>query len=90
MLNGFLRRLPLAKTARDKDKRELARAHHDIDRALEHIQRAHSRFEEPHPDYAEALQIMAQYLIQVQGWILAFWAKAYGKPPKDIDTWRGA
>lgn len=79
----------MGKTARDRDKRELARAHHDIERALQHLQKVHIRFEEPHPDYAEALQIMAQALIQVQVWLLAFWAKAWGKPPKDIDTWRG-
>lgn len=79
----------MSRPQRLKLKRGLAQAHHNIDRALASIQTVHTEFEGVHDDYAEALQIMAQHLIQVQAWMLGFWAKAWGKPPKDIDSYRG-
>lgn len=79
----------MGSTKRDQMKRTLAQAHNNIERALGNLMDVEQQFSGVHDDYAEALQIMAQHLIQVQQWILGFWVKAWGKLPKDIDSYRG-
>lgn len=79
----------MGSTKRDKMKRSMAQAHHDFDRGLGHLQDVHAEFSGVHDDYADVLEIMAQHVIQVQEWILGFWAKAWGKPPGDINSYRG-
>lgn len=78
----------MGQTKRDKLRRELAKAHNNLERALGNIQVVHAQFAPVHLEYAEFLEKMAQTMILTQEMIMVFWERAWGKRPGDIDSWR--
>ena len=78
----------MGQTTKDKLKSELAKANNNLNRALGNIQAVHAQFAPSHPEYAEFLEQMAQAMIFTQEMIMVFWERAWGKRPKDIDSWR--
>lgn len=69
-------------------KRSLAKANHDLDRALANIQDVHEAFDNVHPEYIDALEAMAIGLVVVQESLKAFWASAWGGIPETLDGYR--
>ena len=69
-------------------KRQMAQAHHSVDRALIRIQGLHAQFSEHHPKHTEFLEAIAANLLQSQEMMLHFWRHSWGKLPENLDTYR--
>lgn len=79
----------MVKTSRTLQKRKLAQARNDIDRALGKIVSLHEQFGPVHPEYASLLEAIAKGLLLEQGLLEDFWRLAWGSLPGNWDSYVG-
>jgi len=69
-------------------RRRLAQAYHDLDRCKSRLASLWGEFRGVHDDYAEYLAVMAAGADQLQELIRDFWARAWGRVPDNLDSYR--
>ena len=79
----------MARPHRKNQKRKIAQARNDIDRALGKIVILHDEFNPVHPEYAQLLEATAKSLILSKQFLEDFWRLAWGSLPGNWDTFVG-
>ena len=79
----------MARPHRKNQKRKIAQARNDIDRALGKIVILHDEFNPVHPEYAQLLEATAKSLILSKQFLEDFWRLAWGALPGNWDTYVG-
>jgi hypothetical protein len=68
-------------------KKKTAKTLNHIDKALVMLDELYDVFAPQHADYGELLAAIIMSQITVRGFILDFWAKAWGEAPDDYTRW---
>ncbi len=79
----------MARRHRKDQKRKIAQARNDIDRALGKIVSMYEEFNPVHPEYAQLLEAIAKGLLFEKGLLEDFWRLAWGNLPGNWDTYVG-
>jgi len=75
--------------ARLLQKRKIAQARNDVERALGKIAYLHDMYKDVHPDYGEYLEAIAKCLLMSEDMMERFWELAWGSLPSNWDTYVG-
>ena len=79
----------MTRPSRRNQKRKVAQARNDIDRALGKIVTLHDEFNPVHPEYGQLLEGIAKGLLLEKSLLENFWLLAWGGLPLDWDTFVG-
>lgn len=79
----------MARRHRKDQKRKIAQARNDIDRALGKIIILYEEFKPVHPEYAQLLEMIAKGLLLEKGLLEDFWRLAWGAAPENWDYYVG-